>query len=48
MNNLSLKAKLISLLAVALLALALVGSVGWSGLINTASSLSEVGKVRLP
>ncbi|HEX5355836.1 MAG TPA: methyl-accepting chemotaxis protein [Aquabacterium sp.] len=48
MNNLSLKAKLVGLLTVALLALALVGAVGWSGLVKTAGSLSEVGKVRLP
>ncbi len=48
MNQLSLKAKLIGLLSVALLALAIVGAVGWSGLITTAGSLSEVGKVRLP
>jgi len=48
MKQISLKAKLISLLSVALVALAIVGSVGWNGLINTAASLSEVGKVRLP
>ncbi|MBI3382225.1 MAG: MCP four helix bundle domain-containing protein [Aquabacterium sp.] len=48
MNQLSLKAKLIGLLSVALLALAIVGAVGWSGLIATSGSLSEVGKNRLP
>ncbi|MFT3859159.1 MAG: methyl-accepting chemotaxis protein [Aquabacterium sp.] len=48
MNQLSLKAKLIALVAIALLALGLVGAVGWAGLVNTAESLNEVGKVRMP
>ncbi|MGE5452091.1 MAG: methyl-accepting chemotaxis protein [Acidobacteriota bacterium] len=48
MNHLSLKAKLISLLSIALLTVAVVGAVGWSGLVNTSASLAEVGKVRLP
>ncbi len=48
MNNLSLKAKLISLVSIALLALAMVGFVGWNGLVHTADSLTEVGTVRMP
>ncbi|MFU8789939.1 MAG: methyl-accepting chemotaxis protein, partial [Methylobacter sp.] len=48
MNKWTLKAKLIGLLSVSLLALVLVGSVGWMGLGKTAAALSEVGKVRLP
>ena len=48
MNNLSLKAKLFTLLAVAVLALAMVGAVGWRGIENTAEDLNEIGKVRLP
>ncbi len=48
MNQLSLKAKLISLIAIALLALLIVGAAGWTGMANTANALVEVGKVRLP
>jgi len=48
MSQLSLKAKLISLLSIALLSLAIVGAVGWLGLVGTSSALAEVGKVRLP
>ena len=48
MNNLTLKAKLFGLLAVALLALLVVGAIGWIGLVNTAASVNEIGKVRLP
>jgi len=48
MSKWTLKAKLIGLLSVSLLALVLVGSVGWMGLSKTAAALSEVGKVRLP
>jgi methyl-accepting chemotaxis protein len=48
MNTLSLKAKLISLVALALLSLAIVGSVGWLGLERTAASMTEVGSVRMP
>ena len=48
MNNLTLKAKLIGLLAVALFALMLVGVAGWIGLENTSTSLAEIGKNRMP
>ncbi|MGQ0598154.1 methyl-accepting chemotaxis protein [Aquabacterium sp.] len=48
MNQLSLKAKLISLLSIALLSLAIVGAVGWLGLVGTSSALAEVGKNRMP
>ncbi|MFA6014643.1 MAG: methyl-accepting chemotaxis protein [Gallionellaceae bacterium] len=48
MNNLTLKAKLFGLLGVALLALLIVGAIGWIGLVNTAASVNEIGKVRLP
>ena len=48
MSKWTLKAKLIGLLSVSLLALALVGAVGWIGLGKTADSLIEVGKVRMP
>lgn len=48
MNQLSLKAKLIGLLSVSLLALTVVGAVGWTGLMSTSNYLTEVGKVRLP
>jgi methyl-accepting chemotaxis protein len=48
MNNWTLKAKLIGLLAVALVALALVGAAGWVGLENTGAALAEVGKIRMP
>ncbi|MBC8159061.1 MAG: MCP four helix bundle domain-containing protein [Alphaproteobacteria bacterium] len=48
MNNWTLKAKLIGLLTVSLAALVLVGTVGWMGLANTAESLAEIGKNRMP
>ena len=48
MRQLSLKAKLISLLSIALLSLAIVGAIGWFGLVGTSNALAEVGKVRLP
>ena len=48
MNNLTLKAKLFTLLAVALAALLTVGAIGWMGLVHVADDLHEVGKVRLP
>ncbi|HZW26068.1 MAG TPA: MCP four helix bundle domain-containing protein, partial [Gallionella sp.] len=48
MNNLTLKAKLFGLLGVSLLALLIVGAIGWIGLVNTAASVNEIGKVRLP
>lgn len=48
MKNMTLKAKLFSLLAVALLALLAVGIIGWIGLVNTTESMNEIGKNRLP
>ncbi len=48
MNNWTLKAKLMGLLAVSVAALVLVGAVGWTGLENTADALREVGKNRMP
>ncbi len=48
MNNWTLRAKLIGLLAVSLAALVLVGTVGWIGLENTAGALAEIGKNRMP
>jgi methyl-accepting chemotaxis protein len=48
MTNWTLRAKLIGLLSVSLVALVLVGAVGWIGLEATAASLSEVGKNRMP
>ena len=48
MNKLTLKAKLFSLLAVALLALVMVGAIGWKGIEDSAEDLNEVSKVRLP
>jgi methyl-accepting chemotaxis protein len=48
MKNLTLKAKLFTLMAVAVIALIVVGAVGWIGIENTAEDLIEVGKVRMP
>ena len=36
------------LLILSLVALILVGAVGWTGLENTAASLAEIGKNRMP
>jgi methyl-accepting chemotaxis protein len=48
MTNLTLKAKLFGLLAVALLAVFIVGVVGWTGVVGTSESVNELGKVRMP
>ena len=48
MNNFTLKAKLFSLVGVALAALLIVGAVGWTGISKLGASVDEVGKVRLP
>ena len=48
MKNMTLKTKLFSLISVALLGLLIVGAAGWIGLSNTADSVNEIGKVRLP
>ena len=48
MKNISLKARLIGLLLVALLAMLMVGITGWLGLEKTSESVMEIGKVRLP
>ncbi|MDX8399306.1 MAG: methyl-accepting chemotaxis protein [Gallionellaceae bacterium] len=48
MNNLTLKAKLFTLMGVSILALLAVGVFGWMGLMGTSASVAEIGKVRLP
>ncbi|MEI7456451.1 MAG: methyl-accepting chemotaxis protein [Nitrosomonadales bacterium] len=48
MNNLTLKAKLIGLMTVAILALLVVGGIGWTGMANISSAMDEIGKNRLP
>ncbi len=48
MNNWTLKAKIMGLLTASLVALVLIGAVGWIGLENTATSLAEIGKNRMP
>jgi len=48
MKNLTMKAKLFGLMFVAVLALLMVGVIGWTGLVNTGASVNEVGVVRLP
>ena len=48
MTNMTVKAKLIVLLAVAIAALFATGMAGWLGISNVTSSLNEIGQVRLP
>jgi len=48
MKSITLKAKLFSLMAVAVIALAIVGAVGWTGITSVAEDMSEIGEVRLP
>ena len=48
MNNLTLKAKLFSLLTAALLAVLMVGAIGWNGLMHVSEMTDEIGKVRMP
>ena len=48
MKNLSLKVRLFTLAAVAMVALVIVGAVGWLGLSNTAEAMQVIGKVSLP
>ena len=48
MNNLTLKAKLLTLLAVSAFALILVGAIGWVGQAKLSESIDEIGKNRLP
>ncbi len=48
MNNLTLKAKLFTLLGVAVLALLMVGGIGWKGIKDIAANMNEVGEVRMP
>jgi methyl-accepting chemotaxis protein len=47
-KNISLKVKLFTLLGVALLALLMVGAIGWMGLSNTGAAVNEIGLNRLP
>ncbi|MDO8294232.1 MAG: hypothetical protein Q7T29_15430 [Gallionella sp.] len=48
MNNLTLKVKLLTLLAVALLAVLMVGGIGWNELMRVSEMTNEIGKVHLP
>ena len=48
MNNLTLKAKLFSLLMAALLAVLVVGGIGWNGIGHVDEAMDEIGSVRLP
>ncbi|MDP4028541.1 MAG: MCP four helix bundle domain-containing protein, partial [Gallionella sp.] len=48
MNNLTLKAKLFTLMAVALLSLLAVGGIGWNGIGHVDEAMDEIGSVRLP
>jgi len=48
MNNLTLRAKLFILIAIALVALIAVGSAGWNGIGRLNESMDEIGQVRLP
>ncbi|MDH4216996.1 MAG: methyl-accepting chemotaxis protein, partial [Gallionella sp.] len=48
MQNVTLRVKLFTLVFVAIVALVLVGVVGWVGLSKLAASVDEIGKVRLP
>ncbi|MDO8369721.1 MAG: methyl-accepting chemotaxis protein [Candidatus Nitrotoga sp.] len=48
MNNMTVKIKLILLLAVAIAALMATGMAGWLGISNVTSSMKEIGEVRLP
>ena len=48
MTNMTVKAKLILLLAVAIAALFPTGMEGWLGILNVTSSIKEIGEVRLP
>lgn len=47
-TSMTLRAKLIVLMAVASVALAMVGMAGWRGLNGTASSIDEIGHNRMP
>ena len=48
MKDLSLKAKLFTLVIVAMAALIVVGAIGWTGLSSTSDDINEIGVVRLP
>jgi len=48
MTNMTIKAKLILLFAVAIAALFSTGMAGWLGISNVTSSIKEIGEVRLP
>lgn len=48
MNSMTVKAKLIMLLTVAIAALMVCGLAGWSGITKVSASLHEIGQVRMP
>ena len=48
MNNLTLKAKLFTLMAAALLAVLAVGGIGWNGIGHVDEAMDEIGGTRLP
>ena len=48
MHNLSVKAKLSLLIAIAIAALLTTGAAGWFGIRGTTASIHEIGEVRLP
>lgn len=48
MNNMTVKMKLILLVAIAIAALMATGMAGWLGISNVTSSMKEIGEVRLP
>ena len=47
-SNMTVKAKLLLLLATAIIAAILIGGAGWLGLRDTSASIHEIGEVRLP
>jgi methyl-accepting chemotaxis protein len=48
MSNLTLKTKLLALMGLAILALTVVGMIGWAGMANISASVIEIGKNRMP
>jgi len=48
MNSFTLKAKLLALMGIAILALTVVGLIGWAGMASISLSVAEIGKNRMP
>jgi methyl-accepting chemotaxis protein len=48
MSNLTLKTKLLALMGLAMLALTVVGGIGWAGMASISLSMDEIGKNRMP